>query len=133
MATYPDPDLSFRASPLTNELILRFKQYCDGREPLPGMAYWMLTRLEEEYGGRRGAAQRLRAHYGVLDKLGELTSTVADPEIGRKAKGSQKNQYTEAELKWMEGVVVRLIRRVGELNVGGKNLQEIALGDFPCI
>lgn len=139
MAKFPAPDPSFQASDLTDLLISRFKQYRDGREPLPGMAYWILRNLEDNYGHGSGSqkrdttAKRMGVDPKVLNKMGELTGQIDDPEIGRKPGGTQQRKYSTDELTWLEAVVARLIRRVGELNAGGTNLQQITLGDLPPV
>ncbi len=135
---YPDPDNGFVSSDLTETMVRRFRDAQDGREGLTAMAYWALTVVIKQFGGkgnsgRRKAAIELQVDPDVLRKLGELTSDVDDPVRGRKAGGHQDRSLSEKELRWIEIVVARLIRRVGEHNHDPKNQPQIGLGDFPLM
>jgi hypothetical protein len=120
MPWYPSPDTGFQASSLTDELVYRLKRYRDGRDTLPVVAYYVLEALEREFQGSKGAQQVLNVTDKVWHKLSKL-SNHPDPEIGRHARnrsGIERRPFSQSELQWMEDIVFRLVRRVGEVNVG---------------
>jgi hypothetical protein len=131
MAIYPSPDASFQASSLTDELISRVRQYYDGRERLTSMANWILSRLEREYGGRRGVPDALNVHEDVVSELGKLAAST-DPEHGRKATGKGPPSLSPTDISRLEKIVVRLIRRVGEVQAAGQpgSLPQLTPKDF---
>ncbi len=129
---YPAVDPLFVRTPLTDLLTGRLRRTRDGAETWPAFAYFVLTTLVVEFGGpspgRSRAAKAMAVDPAVLTKLGAITAR-PDPAIGRKAA---KNPVliTKPEQAWMEAVVVRLIRRVGEHAAGGP-LAPITMADFP--
>ncbi len=107
---YPDPPNAFRATPEVQHAYRRWLGYRSGREPLPAMAYFVLTVLESAAGGRPAAALAYQIQPAVLGTLGRLTSTKGDESIARKA-GAQ-NQYqdlSDREKQWVEEAVRRVI------------------------
>lgn len=136
---YPPPDMNFAASALTDELIYRLRQYKDGRQALPHVAYYILDRLEQEYfQGKSGKSEKtekrkvlvrqLKIEGTVLDKFGSY-SNKKDAKIGRH--GSRiDTPLTSEELNWLEEVAFRIVKRVGEINSGINNLPDIKLSDF---
>ena len=133
---YPSPDTGFVASSLTDELIYRLQQYKDGRQTLPHVAYYILDKLEQEFGeGKKGkrteAAKVLNVNYAVLDKFGNY-SNKPDVRIGRHAS-RHDIPLTREELVWLEEVAFRLVRRVGEINAGTTPLSPIGMDSFPPI
>jgi len=124
---YPPPYPTYRRTPVTDNLVVRLRRTRDGREPWPAFANFVLTQLEADFGGRKGAAAGLVISRKVLDKLGRICDK-RDPEIGRKA-GRNAESITASERAWLEAVVVRLIRRVGEHAAGGP-LAPITMADF---
>lgn len=82
------------------------------RERLLSGAYWCVTRLEREYGGRARAAERLNVSRNVFTKLGKLTY-IDDPERARKA-GGPKRSLTPEEKTWVLNALAGLTLRVGE-------------------
>lgn len=129
---YPAPPTDFRASPDVETLWQRYQFHRQGREPLPSMAYFCLTQLEVNAGGRRGAASRYALSREVLAKLGELTSKYGDAKTARKAKAMGR-PHTPAEVTWLDSAIKRIIQRVGEVDAGATNLQEITLKDLPPV
>jgi hypothetical protein len=131
---YPEPDLNFAASPLTDELIFRLQQYKDGRQTLPHVAYYILERLEKEFAGtkakrRKELARILNIDDDVLDKMGHF-SNKPDARIGRHAS-SIDAPLSNKELNWLEEAVFRLVKRAGEISFGSKILPIIKMSDFP--
>lgn len=109
--TYPNPPTGFRLTPDAESILLRFRAYQDGREPLLSMAYFCLTVVESTGIGRNrrsNAAKTLRIEESVLRKLGDLTSNRGDRAIARKAHSSAR-PLTGAERTWIEATVKQLI------------------------
>lgn len=127
-AEYPSVDPLFVRSPLTDLLIERLRRTRDGGETWPAFAYFVLTRIEAEFGGEKGAIAALAVSRNVLEGIGTICAK-GDPDIGRKA-GRTPETITSSERAWLEAVVARLIRRVGE-HAGGRPLQQITMADFP--
>lgn len=129
---YPAADPGFTRTPLTDRLIARLRRTRDGGETWPAFAYFVLTAPEDEFGvppnKRRSAARTLVVDWPVVQKLGAITAR-PDHEIGRKA-AKNPDPVTGSERAWMEAVVVRFIRRIGEL-AGGGPLAPITMADFP--
>jgi hypothetical protein len=129
---YPPLDRGFVRTPLTDLLTARLRRTRDGGETWPAFAYFVLTQLQAEFGGAAGsrsfAAKTLSVSRAVVERLGSISSK-RDPSIGRKA-GRTPEEITPAERAWLEAVVVRLIRRVGE-HAGGGPLPLITMADFP--
>lgn len=125
---YPRPDPAYRRTPATDNLVARLRGARDGRETWPEFAYFVLTQLEADCGGRTGAAATLRVSRNVLKELGTICDK-RDPSIGRKA-GRTPETISATERLWLEAVVVRLIHRIGE-HAGDGPLSPITLADFP--
>lgn len=111
---YPDPPLGFHIMPDAESILLRFRGYKDGREPLLSMAYFCLTVVESAAGGRNrrsSAAKIFGIAENVLDKLGELTTKRGDRTIARKAHSSLQ-PLTGAERAWIEATIKQLVLRL---------------------
>jgi hypothetical protein len=111
---YPDPPIGFRLTPDAESILLRFRSYQDGREPLLSMAYFCLTVVESAVGGRNrrtNAAKAFGIAENVLDKLGELTSNRGDRTLARKAH-SNLQPLTGVERAWIEAIIKQLILRL---------------------
>ncbi len=130
---YPEPPAGFVASPDVETMWTRFQGYRYGREPLSSMGYVCLTVLEASAGGRKQAASRYGIDVQVLRKLGYLTSEIGDPKSMRKAtSGNTVRAHTPAEVAWVDAVIRRLIRRVGEWAFDPKGVRPtLTMADFP--
>jgi hypothetical protein len=131
---YPNPENNFVTSELTDELVDRLKQYTDGRETLPSMAYYILDRLEyalvgKEKNKRNKLAEIFKIHWKVLDKLGKLSNR-SDTKIGRHGN-EEPLPLTQRQINWLEQVSFRLVARVAEYNFNKNDLKLITLDDFP--
>jgi hypothetical protein len=81
--SFPGPNAAIRIEgPVTASLRSRWKSMEAGHEPLASCAYWLLTRIEREFGPKRKvaagerrkeAARNLQVNPEVLNKAGELT------------------------------------------------------------
>jgi hypothetical protein len=86
------------------------ERYKQGRDRLLPMAYSCLTRLEHRARNYPASGKRIKAAEmywvdpEVLDKLGELTSTLGDEaEVRKLTEQSQLRVPTTEEVKWIEG------------------------------
>lgn len=130
---YPSFDSLFVRTPITDLLTKRLRRTRDGGETWPAFAYFALSTIEEEFGtgggiARRNAAKALVVDWAVLDALGRICDR-RDRDIGRKAARNPA-PIAASERAWMEVVVVRLIRRVGE-HAAGNLLAPITMADLP--
>lgn len=133
---YPPPPKAFGVCPDVETLWGRYEGYLDGKEPLPSMAYFCLTMIEENHGhGKRGAAARsINVDSEVLNTLGRLTSTKGDDTAARKAPKRGKSQpLSGTERTWIEAVAKTLICRVGECAGcdDSSTLTRVGMQDFP--
>jgi hypothetical protein len=133
---YPDPPTFFKVTPDVETLWQRYNNYLDGKEPLPSMAYFCLTLIENKAGGkkkRKLAAKLFLIEKAILERLGDLTANKGNAETARKVpeKGSI-TALNEKEKKWIEAVVKIFIQRMGELaNIQTAKL--ITMTDLPKI
>jgi hypothetical protein len=127
--TYPLPPDHFALDPDVESMWFRFVGHKEGREPLPGMAYFCLTVLRATAGGERQAAAAYEIDRDVLRKIGELSSTRGDLTVARKAEriGSP---LSEREKTWLDSAVRLLIARAAEI-AGGKKVTRISMADLP--
>jgi hypothetical protein len=134
LGQFPVPPVKFAPTPDVISMWERFEGYKKAREPLPAMAQFCLTTIEQSVGGkqaRKGAAARYAIDFEVLRHLGRLTSVVGDARTGRKRTPTLR-PHTPAEIAWMEAVVTRLIQRMGEWEADQTaSWPLITMGDFP--
>lgn len=108
---YGEPPVGFRLTPDAESILLRFRAYQNGREPILSMAYFCLTVVESAAGGRRNAAKTLRINEDILHKVGDFTSNRGDRAIARKAHSSVQ-LLTGAERAWIEATMKQLVLRL---------------------
>lgn len=125
---YPDPPLGFHLTPDAESILLRFRGYQDGREPLLSMAYFCLTVVLSAAGGLSNAAKAFGIAGGVLRKLGELTSNRGDRTTARKAHAT-KHPLTRAERAWIEATVKQLVLRLCEPPSAQR--KQLTMADLP--
>jgi hypothetical protein len=137
---YPDPPTVFTVTPDVKTLWHRYNNYLDGNEPLPSMANFCLTLVENKADGkgkkekREFAANLFKIDKPILNMLGNLTANRGDPMTARKVpdKGRSMTALSEKEKKWIEAVVKIFIQRMGELaNIQTAKL--ITMTDLPKI
>jgi hypothetical protein len=131
-SSFPPPPRLFRTSPEVLAAYQRWRNVRLGREPLPGMAYWLLTLVESMAGGRRPAATTFNIEPGVLDTLGRLSSTRGDLTHSRKVKAGPAQDLTAAERNWLEQAVKQVIRRLGE-HGSGSTVPRVLLKALPPV
>lgn len=115
---YPQPSRNMKEeTSLGHSLRMRWRSYLLHRESMLAAAYWILTRIQQNFGGRQAAAHELNVSSLVLGMLGRLT-TIDDPVLGRKAGGGERRRLTQHEIDFVRTVTPRLILRVNELAMG---------------
>ena len=107
---YPQPPKNFAANADVETAYRRWDNHLRGREPLPGVAYFVLSLLERRGGSRRRAAIRFRIARSVLDRVGELSSVAGTPTTARKA---DHREMTPEEAAWLRKAVECVILRLG--------------------
>lgn len=135
LPAYPEPPKAFRITPTVETLWLRYEGYLAKREPLPSMAYFCLTVVENSVGQRTGkrkaAAAKYSIHVDVLNKLGEITERRGDQATARKMD-IRLLPHTPREVEWIEATVKAIIRRVAEVEARA-SVQHITIGDLPAL
>lgn len=108
----------------------RWRNYVRKQEPLPSMAYFICTIFEQLAGSRRDAAKTFEIDYKVLDTMARLSSNSGGASSLRKfAAGRPPVEMPDIERAWLEEVVKRLIRRLGEYAAVAP-LVRITMADF---
>lgn len=140
--SYPSPPANLELSPDAESMHHRYMGYRRNSEPLPSMAYFCLSLLENLSAGegskerkrpkRKVAAQIFHVDKRVLDEVGRLSSTHGGPEA-RKSEGTTK-PLSLPERRFLEEAIRRLIRRVAERAATPKgDLEQIRLSDLPSL
>ena len=132
---YPSPpSTGLKRSPDVESMLNRYVGYCQGKEPLTGMAYFCLTVLTASTttGARQTAAHDYQIDRSVLDRLGELSSSKGGTGA-RKAEGVHQ-ELTPEEHRFVEEVIKTIIRRAAELAHDPNTcLKQITLSHLPTI
>lgn len=132
MLEYPPPPTDFKLTPEVESLWHRYDQWHLGREPVQGMAYFVLSWLEASYGSRAKAAQSLSVSIAVLNKLAQLVSTVGtDRDLRKVSAIADRRALTGPEQSWLDATVRILIRRFGEVAASPHARRQITLDDLP--
>jgi len=130
---YPTPPKGFEASPVVETLWQRYERYRRGRESLPVMAAFCLTKIETLAGKREEAAKLFHVSHGVLRRLGDLAANRGDETTARKVPTSGVlTPLSPQEEIWIEAAIKVIIRRVGEARVN-PSLPEITMTDLPSL
>jgi hypothetical protein len=131
---YPDAPMGFHVTPDAESILLRFRNYQDGREQLLSMAYFCLTVVESAAGGRNRrdkAAKMFGISERVLSKLGDLTTKHGDLATARKAQ-SNARPLTGNESAWIEATIKQLVLRLCDPPPHYKPKQ-LTMADLPCL
>ena len=137
---YPSPPSDIALSPEAETMYQRYMGYRQQREPLPGMAYFCLSMLEDPPTAgprnrpirdkRSDAAERFGIDKSVLDRIGRLSSTRGGADA-RKREGTGQ-PLSSGEQKFLDRAVKAIIRRVAEReHTRNGNLPVLSLSDFP--
>ncbi len=81
---YPSPPSNMALNPDVETMHQRYMHYRQGREPLPAMAYFCLTVLEQSAGGHPKAASTYRIGKRVLEKIAVLSTNKGGSEASRR-------------------------------------------------
>ena len=133
---YPLPPSDIALNPDVETMYTRYMGYRRGNEPLPSMANFCLTVLEDATGQKRtrrpAAAKKYQIGLSVLSEVGRL----ADEKGGssaRKAKGVKKD-FTNRERAFLEQAIKKMIKRAAEkVHSPDKVPTQILLSDLPPI
>ena len=129
---YPTPPSDVRVDVDVEAMYRRYMGYRQGREPLGSMAYFCLTVLEMNAGGRSNASTKFQISVRVLSTIGRLAGQKGGSEA-RKARGVGK-ELTNRERRFLEEATKRIIRRTAEKAEDcAKDLPQISMNDLPQI
>ena len=110
----------------------QYEMYRLGRLSLAHMAYFCVTVLEEEYGGRVGAAKKCGVSKNVLDKIATLASEKGG-EGARKARGAD-HEFTNKEKRFLNQAVAEIIIRAAQVAADDSQRHpQITKGNLPSI
>lgn len=117
---YPGPPEFTRIdTDAVRDLLARYRQYQDGREPFASMAYAVMTRIEARAGSRSEAAKRYNISQSVLNRLGGLVSTGrGGPLEVRKFKRDGADPMDVGDRAWLQKAVPAVIRQVASVEAG---------------
>jgi hypothetical protein len=131
---FPEPPATMFSAD-ASALLDRYLRVKEGRAELPAAAYFCLTVLEMRRPPpqRKNAGKELCIDLDVLNTIGQLTNE-AGGDQARKAKGVSR-PLTEAEGRWLEEAMRKLVERVRDHDAGIRPLPQITLQDheFPKI
>ena len=114
---FPEPPpAGIRRSPDIDSMYQHYLRHMGGAEPLPAMAYFCLTKLEQMAGGRDAAAVHFSISKKVLRRIGEL-STNKGGDNARKAVGHAA-PHTPEEERFLKSAIRTLIHRAAEVESG---------------
>ena len=126
---FPEPQTAIERSSDVDNMYHRYLGHLEGREPLPGMAYFCFTVLQKMAGGNTNAARHFGVSNNVLVRIRTLSArkggTGARKEDGRKAP------YTPEEKHFLKSAIKALIHRAAEVESGpDPGRAKITLADF---
>ena len=126
---FPEPPpVAIMRSPDVESMYQRYLGYLRGAEPLPAMAYFCLTVLEQMAGDRRKAARHFAISDNVLQKIGDLCGKGG--VIARKRDGLT-HPYTPDDERFLKTAVRTVIRRAAEVEYAmDPNRRQITLADI---
>ena len=142
VSEYPAPPSDIALSPEAETMYHRYMGYRQRQEPLPAMAYFCLSMLEDPPAGssrernignkRKVAAKKYRIDEGVLNKIGKLSSERGGVDA-RKRKGTDL-PLSSGERNFLDGAIKAIIRRVAEWeHAPSDNLPELSWSDLPSL
>jgi len=133
---YLEPPTGITASPDVLTMWFRYEMFKGGKEPLTSMAYFCLTVLEGSTGKKEGARKAVCSMYKidqkVRDTFGDLVSERGNGFQARKFDArATRDGFRGNEEKWIEQVVIALIRRKAEYDFDPNgSYPQIAMTDF---
>ena len=126
---YPSPPSDIALNSEIETMHQRYMRYRQDREPILAMAYFCLTVLEQNAGGRPNAAAKFKIEKRVLEQIGNLSANKGGPEA-RKAGGTTAG-ISPQERRFLQRAVKTIIRRAAETEHSrAQNLPIVLLSDF---
>ncbi len=127
----PPPPGIGGASEVIADAARRWREVLEGGESTAAGAFAILTVLEHVHNGRAGVAEALPVDRRLLDQLGRLTAT-GDTRSGRKVAKSpaDRRPLTNKELRWIEGLINRLLLCALAVDVGGSVGAPLTFADY---
>jgi hypothetical protein len=127
----PPPPAAFSVTPTVESLWLRYQGALRDREPLPAMAYFVFTVLQDRFDGRKNIGKALHVSRNVVEQLGRISSHRGDTLTARKAVASTSALSNE-ETIWLRTVTGLLIHRLAEHEAGHQG-SLVEMTDLPPI
>lgn len=130
-SAFPEPPpADIKRSPDVDSMYSRYLGHLEGREPLPGMAYFCLTVFESMAGDSSSKAAR---HFGVskniLRRVRKLSAYKGG--AGARKQDGRDAPYTPDEERFLRSVIRTLMRRAAEVEHGQDPCRrEITLTDI---
>ena len=138
---YPRPPRNLALSPDVETMFQRFMNFRRRREPLPSMAYFCLSMLEDPPSrnptglltkNRRAAAHKFGIDKNVLVQVGRLSSTAGE-SAARKREGFDQ-KISAKECLFLQEAVKAIIRRMAERHFAPDgDLPIWSLSDLPSL
>ena len=124
--SYPAPPPSLNLDPDNPDvqtMYVRYANFSEGKEPLPGLAYFCYTMLTYRFSGqknqrRQSAAATFNISASVLKTVNRLASNKGGRSASRKAEGVV-SELSPEEISYLEAAVKIMIRRVAEVAFSG--------------
>jgi hypothetical protein len=123
----PVPTASYYLGPLTSKYMQRLRDLREGRDKVPGTAYFVLTDLETTQGGLAGVATGLGVSRSVLVRLRQLASGSHPTQARKSAPGG--TALSEADLYWLRRATEVLVRRTAQMEAGTLPQVGVTMGD----
>jgi hypothetical protein len=130
MREFPEHPKNFTVTPLINTAHKRWLRYKKGEEIIQTTAYFILTLILDDAGGRDEASKKYNISRRVLSKLSELSSTKGDETTARKALKGGFVKLRDEEKYWIDQTMRVVIKRMGELAAGSVTTK-ITMNDLP--
>jgi hypothetical protein len=102
----------------------QWREVRDGSAKILDRAYFCLTAIENAYGGRKQAADRLLASRALLSGIAVLAAS-PDQEHARKLTGSGPAEFSAENREWLMAAMPRLIYRCAEIELGRTGLARL--------
>ena len=139
---YPPPPVEICVSPNVQSMYDRFMKYHDRMEPLPSVAYFCVTVLDQESarlsgkggkGSEKQTAQTCGISRKVLRKIRDLSTNKGGAAAARKASGLQL-ELTDQEVRFLKKAIRRIILRAAEVaHSTGTTRDTLTLADLPKV
>ena len=127
-AAYPPPPSGrIRNTPLVERMRARLSDVRQGREKVPGAAYWLVTELEQHF-GQAAAPAAMNVSAALLKRLRKLSSQ-EHARQGRKAGPPGGQPLTDADLQWLRRAIEILVLRAAETEAGAPDPPLLTLAD----